>query len=474
MPWIRPLSRSKLLTVPVFAALLCWPQPASARKANDTQYPIVVSASPSVGGTVSGAGTFPAGSSRTVAATPSSGYSFVNWTQNGSVMSTSSSYPFTLNGDATLVANFAATGIIPLDRSFAWNPGLMSQGGIPNRVVVCATLSPIGGGMDDSFQINNAIARCPNGQVVNLNAGNFTVNRLILVNKPITLRGAGAGVTVLTKANGAKARTSTVVDGTDGILMPIAPSTYRYDPQPIIIAGPQRWPHNTNGRSMNLTADGAQGSYSVTVAGTSGLAAGQFVLLDELSGASWQPVPSGFGCTNSIDATPCPPMVWRGDRVTWNMHWPQQRYQDDNGNSNASGPYDTAPGVRPASMSWFSRTDRPINEIKEIASISGNTVTFTSPLSITYRADHAAQIATFPASSKDAQVRNIGIENLSAVGGADGGIRFESAAYSWAKNVEVTQWIGEGIAIDQSFHVEVGTPTFTRARGHSRAAPAMP
>ena len=48
-----------------------------------------------------------------------------------------------------------------------------------------------------------------------------------------------------------------------------------------------------------------------------------------------------------------------------------------------------------------------------------------------------------------------GLRICSAVGGADGGIRFESAAYSWAKNVEVTQWIGEGIAIDQSFRVEV-------------------
>ena len=45
-----------------------------------TQYTITVSASPSAGGTVSGGGTFAAGSSRTVTATANSGYSFVNWT----------------------------------------------------------------------------------------------------------------------------------------------------------------------------------------------------------------------------------------------------------------------------------------------------------------------------------------------------------------------------------------------------------
>jgi hypothetical protein len=70
------------------------------------QYTIGVSASPSAGGTVSGGGTFAAGSSRTVTATGNSGYRFVNWTQNGSVVSTLASYPFTLNGNTTLVANF--------------------------------------------------------------------------------------------------------------------------------------------------------------------------------------------------------------------------------------------------------------------------------------------------------------------------------------------------------------------------------
>jgi GH25 family lysozyme M1 (1,4-beta-N-acetylmuramidase) len=69
-------------------------------------YTINVSASPSAGGTVSGGGTFPAGSMQTVIATANSGYSFTNWTQNASVVSTSASYSFTLNAYTTLVANF--------------------------------------------------------------------------------------------------------------------------------------------------------------------------------------------------------------------------------------------------------------------------------------------------------------------------------------------------------------------------------
>ena len=111
--------------------------------------------------------------------------------------------------------------------------------------------------------------------------------------------------------------------------------------------------------------------------------------------------------------------------VAWNMHYPTQQWQDDNGNSNLSGPYDTTPGVAPGAMSWFARTDRPTNEIKEVASVSGNTITFTSPLSIGYRKSHSAQLTRYTASSAHAPVTNAGVENLSMYGGADGELRFE-------------------------------------------------
>jgi hypothetical protein len=50
--------------------------------------------------------TFAAGTSHTVIATPNSGHSFVHWTENGRVISTSESYTFALNGNVTLVADF--------------------------------------------------------------------------------------------------------------------------------------------------------------------------------------------------------------------------------------------------------------------------------------------------------------------------------------------------------------------------------
>jgi hypothetical protein len=346
-----------------------------------------------------------------------------------------------------------SVSLLPADRMAPWNPGLMSLGGIPNRTTIYKTLSPSGG--DDSAAIQAALDNAPAGQVVMLNSGTFIVNNLLLIRRPITLRGSGADVTKLVKTNGARPRTATVVSGTNGILVPVDPGSYSHDQQPIIIVGPSRWNNGPDSTaSQNLTADGAAGAHSATVANSTGFKVGTYVLLDEVSGASWQPTPAGF---------PGGAQVWQGDRVAWNMHYPPQP-GDDNVAANVQGPYDKTPGVLPVSMSWFSRSDRATNEIKQIASISGNTVTFTSPLTIAYRPSHHAQLTPYTtdpnsaghaANNLDVHVANAGVENLSISGGADGGLRFETAAYSWAKAIEVTQWLGEGIAINNSFRVEL-------------------
>ena len=71
-------------------------------------YTISVSSDPSNGGTVTGGGTYQIGLTCTVVATANTGYTFVNWTENGSVVSTNANYTFTVNSNRTLVANFSA------------------------------------------------------------------------------------------------------------------------------------------------------------------------------------------------------------------------------------------------------------------------------------------------------------------------------------------------------------------------------
>jgi uncharacterized repeat protein (TIGR02543 family) len=71
-----------------------------------TTYNVSLSASPTEGGSVSGDGSYTSGTSRTVTATANSGYTFTNWTENGSQVSTSAAYTFTVSENRTLVANF--------------------------------------------------------------------------------------------------------------------------------------------------------------------------------------------------------------------------------------------------------------------------------------------------------------------------------------------------------------------------------
>ena len=75
---------------------------------NPKPYRLTVNASPPAYGTVSGGGTFVEGSSVTVTATPKGSHSFVNWTQSGKgVVSTSASYTFTMpSANVTLTAHF--------------------------------------------------------------------------------------------------------------------------------------------------------------------------------------------------------------------------------------------------------------------------------------------------------------------------------------------------------------------------------
>ncbi len=75
-------------------------------QAQPQTYTITVSANPSNGGTVTGGGTYNQGQSCTVTATANTGYTFTNWTENGTIVSTETSFNFTVTGNRNLVANF--------------------------------------------------------------------------------------------------------------------------------------------------------------------------------------------------------------------------------------------------------------------------------------------------------------------------------------------------------------------------------
>lgn len=263
--------------------------------------------------------------------------------------------------------------LIPVDRNTTWNPGI--QGGIPNRTTICATVnaSTYGNGASDATAgIQAAINGCPVGQVVQLSAGTFKIaSQPVMINKGVTLRGAGPTQTVLTKP-----------DGTG---------------YAVVVVG-KMWPGL--GASTNLTSNGVKGSNSVTVASTAGLSVGEIVLIDKLTDPTLT--------------------RWSADC-----------------DSNCKG--------------WFSRSNRPITQTMEIAGISGNTVTFTTPFHITFDTAYGAQLTKH----QDPAVRNAGLEDLKVSNGegGDGGgnIRMELAAYSWVRNVDSDRSDGGSIHIYRSF-----------------------
>lgn len=75
-------------------------------------YAINISANPAMGGTVTGGGTYAQGATCTLIATANMDYTFVNWTENGNVVSTDATYSFAVTGTRTLVANFEVAGPI--------------------------------------------------------------------------------------------------------------------------------------------------------------------------------------------------------------------------------------------------------------------------------------------------------------------------------------------------------------------------
>ena len=71
------------------------------------QYAVTLSSLPLAGGTTTGGGTFNAGTSVTITAVPSVGYTFTNWTEAGIAVSPLKEYTFPLTMSRILVANFA-------------------------------------------------------------------------------------------------------------------------------------------------------------------------------------------------------------------------------------------------------------------------------------------------------------------------------------------------------------------------------
>jgi len=167
---------------------------------NPVNNTLAVGATPSTGGTVAGGGTFASGSSHTVTAIANSGYTFANWTENGTVVSSTASYTFTLNGNRNLVANFAAN---PMNFTVAVSGSPSTGGTVAGGGTYASgssdtvTATPNSGYTFANWAENGTVVSSGASYTFTLNSNrnlvaNFTVNPtpLSLVSYPVAVSGS--------------------------------------------------------------------------------------------------------------------------------------------------------------------------------------------------------------------------------------------------------------------------------------------
>lgn len=121
-----------------------WSDFTTIQETGGCTHQISVIAEPTNGGSVQGGGTYNTGANCTVTATPNSNYGFINWTENGTPVSSNTSYSFVVNDDRTLTANFQYQQPSTYTITVSANPstgGTVSGGGTYQQGQQCTVIA---------------------------------------------------------------------------------------------------------------------------------------------------------------------------------------------------------------------------------------------------------------------------------------------------------------------------------------------
>jgi hypothetical protein len=286
------------------------------------------------------------------------------------------------------------SGILSPSRATDWT-GVGAT--IPtNRTTACATIAAYSGA---ATTINNAIAACATGQVVQLGAGTFTLSSgIVFAKSNVTLRGAGAGSTRL------------VINGTTSGCSLFYQAAIRMCTNGGNIgttAGGGPGPD----RSANWTAGYAKGTSVITLSSTTGLAVGSTLYLDQLNDNSdgWPAAGDLYVCDGG---SPC---------------------SNQGGNS-------------------YARSGRVQTQVTGVTAINGSNVTISPPVALpNFRASQAPGAWWGNTSTV---LQNSGIEDLTVdfTGGGAAGLEMVNVTNSWTKGV---RWIFTGGPGSFVFHVVI-------------------
>ncbi len=414
--------------------------------------PLTLSATASSGLTVSFASTT-AGIctvSGTTATFIAAGTCTIQATQAGNgtyAAATPVSQSFTVNSESQ-----AGFYTLPSERNTLWQPGVTYNGGIPTNRTQCGTTVTVSGdhtGATDTRNIQNAINACSAGHYVLLGPGTFYITTpsgsnagLYIEQSNITLRGSGAGSTVLTQTD-TSGTWSVIVAGFQWMHWPAgAGCSGQSNCTDITIGSVAANP----GGVLPLTTDTVKEAYTATVATASitqlsaPLVVGELLYMTEQFDPNWtwynpwQATPAGQCDTAS---------TWNTSNSTGYCGWGE----------------DWADTMLGASEDLVSR---PIGQANVITGITTSgattTITFAAPWHHGFRVSHAADLARIDGANGKFYT-GIGIENLTVAngGGGDGGgnVAFWGISNSWVKNVESYNAGGGAIHFDGCFRCEL-------------------
>jgi len=225
-----------------------------------SKYTVAVSALPSSGGTATGGGQFPAGSTPTVTAIANSGYTFVNWAEGGIQVSTSPSYTLSaLAADHTLVANF--TPVLSSIATSAAPPGSGTTSGdssFPTGSSRTVTATANSGFTFASWTEGGSVVSTSSVYTFTL-----TANRVLVAN---FVRSYIIAVSASPPAGGSVTGGGTFLSGSSRTVNATAASGFSFTNWTEaggVVSTSATYTFTLNG-NRNLVAHFAQGSYTVT------------------------------------------------------------------------------------------------------------------------------------------------------------------------------------------------------------------
>jgi hypothetical protein len=381
----------------------------------------------------------------------------------------------------------AVAGVLPTpnNTSANWkNAGLLSMGGIATidaaRTKTCASVSPSGkippASGDDDALIVAAEATCAANRVLMLGTSACTCaapcvfqisqsEAPILVNKSITVRGfgnacssvnsAGAWWPVVVKVYDGALADWTISPTQDGAQCGVtaasfsgctaASGVFLLSPSGNYVWG---WGGCYFGSTATrcgttLAADVAQGAMTVQIASTANFSAGMFVLIDENPQVVSTANPTGGAAVQASSDF----LVPSPSPATLRLEG----------------------GDEPAAYSF--PPNRLNAEIHLVTSVGSGpcpgtncTLTFDDPLTLAFRQSggHNAQVywPTQNNTTANPFLQKAGIENMTILKAANGGIQMTFCAYCFVSHVEVFTWIAGAVNTNYSIRDEIDSNYF--------------